>query len=520
MDGTSKGASRELKLEPLTAQGALPFSSAFLAEGVTLDPETEREREARLEAFMREMQTRLASGDTQGVLGCTFTRLLELERENERLAWRLLRALRHRFGRATEKLSKEELAELVRALGGDEANAALPEPEVPTPEPPCETSNEPGEATPSPPDKPKKKRTRTDRTRVAESVERVVHPEVRVSGDERTCATCGHEKTTTGFVEHQRIEYVPAKIVVHIERREKCACPRCRAEVSVGERAPDAWTRRIGPSLLAKLIADKCAYAMPLHRQCQELERMGLHLPEKTVDTCWAYALDALSAVALATRAEVLGAQVVGVDDSHLKTLDKGKKKGTFRGHLWCFVGTDAGPGSEECVAYGYTASWKAEEIRDWFAAIDGDVQCDGYAGYAAETEDEDSATFVAVPNERRLGCGMHIRRKFHEAWLGKDKRAAVPLKVFADLYVLEAECKARGLDAEARAKERRARSIPILDAFDAWVDEMHPKLLPKSPLRAATSYAIGQRPFFRRCFEDGRFEIDNGRVERRLRLF
>jgi hypothetical protein len=58
------------------------------------------------------------------------------------------------------------------------------------------------------------------------------------------------------------------------------------------------------------------------------------------------------------------------------------------------------------------------------------------------------------------------------------------------------------------------------VDALDHWVDAVHPKLLPKSPLRRTTTYAINQRVFFRRCFEDGRFEIDNGRVERRIRNF
>lgn len=55
---------------------------------------------------------------------------------------------------------------------------------------------------------------------------------------------------------------------------------------------------------------------------------------------------------------------------------------------------------------------------------------------------------------------------------------------------------------------------------MQTWIDEIHPKLLPRSPLRIATTYAIGQRDYFRRCFLDGRFEIDNGRVERRIRLF
>jgi hypothetical protein len=38
--------------------------------------------------------------------------------------------------------------------------------------------------------------------------------------------------------------------------------------------------------------------------------------------------------------------------------------------------------------------------------------------------------------------------------------------------------------------------------------------------LRRATTYAINQRKFFRRCFSDGAFEIDNGRTERRIRNY
>jgi transposase len=41
---------------------------------------------------------------------------------------------------------------------------------------------------------------------------------------------------------------------------------------------------------------------------------------------------------------------------------------------------------------------------------------------------------------------------------------------------------------------------------------------LPTSPLGKAVSYAVHQRPFVRRCFTDGRFEIDNGLTERILR--
>ncbi len=148
------------------------------------------------------------------------------------------------------------------------------------------------------------------------------------------------------------------------------------------------------------------------------------------------------------------------------KTLDKSRKHGTFRAHLWCFLGTDGTMSGPQSVAYGYTPSWEASEITDWFSAIDGFIQCDGYAGYAREVEDEDGQTLVAVPSDRRLGCGMHIRSKCHDALLAKDGRAAIPLKLFADLYAIEADCKERGLDAHARGHERRRRSWPILDNF------------------------------------------------------
>jgi hypothetical protein len=217
----------------------------------------------------------------------------------------------------------------------------------------------------------------------------------------------------------------------------------------------------------------------------------------------------------------VFGDEVVGLDDSHLKTLDKSSKHGVFRGHLWCFVGTDHTRNGAERVGYGYTPSWQADEIVAWLSAIDGYMQGDGYAGYSSTFEDEETGeTRVLIPNDRRLGCGMHIRSKFHDALLSPDKRAAIPLKHFADLYDIEAECKARKLDARDRGDERRRRSLPIVNALDAWVDDIHPKLLPKSPLRRATTYAIKQRAVFLRCFDDGRFEIDNGRTERRIRNF
>jgi transposase len=60
--------------------------------------------------------------------------------------------------------------------------------------------------------------------------------------------------------------------------------------------------------------------------------------------------------------------------------------------------------------------------------------------------------------------------------------------------------------------------SLPVLDRFDLAVDQLLAEVTPSSPLGAAARYAAQQRPFVRRCFTDGGYEIDNGRVERLIR--
>jgi transposase len=518
------------KTQPRVPVRPAALATVLLAAGVPLDVDLEIERQERLEALKARLAKMFTEGRGAEALDQVMDTLAGLERANEQLTWCVLRANRFRFGRSTEKLSREQLNQLLVALGGEEsATAPGAEPTVPAPaepeqvdDPPTADASEPAKATPDEGEKKPKKRKRVRSMKVGANVERNVTV-VPLSKEECTCALCGAEMKVFGYVEHERLRYVAAKIVLDVERREKAGCERCRKDVSVAPRAQaPAVVRKVDASLLAKLVAEKCVLALPVDRQRREIARLGLDIPDKTLQSYWAYTTDLLEPVADANLSLAFGKSIVGTDDSLLKTLDKSSNNGVFRGHLWCFVGTDGTVASLETIGYGYTPSWEATEITDWFSAIDGFIQCDGYAGYGREVEldDEDGKTVVAVPPERRLGCGMHIRSKFHAALLGNDRRAAIPLKHFADLYLIEADCKSRSLDADARGQERRRLSLPILDALDGWVDALHPKLLPKSPLRRATTYAINQRGFFRRCFDDGRFEIDNGRVERRIRMF
>ncbi|XXV03881.1 transposase [Sorangium sp. So ce1335] len=52
---------------------------------------------------------------------------------------------------------------------------------------------------------------------------------------------------------------------------------------------------------------------------------------------------------------------------------------------------------------------------------------------------------------------------------------------------------------------------MPRVDELSDWIRELHPKLVPNTPLYVATQYALNQEEVSRRCFTDGQFEIDNG---------
>jgi len=322
-----------------------------------------------------------------------------------------LRRLVH--GRRSEKLSLEELGQLVLALGGTEEEAAAMEPKLPLPTVSDEGSEE--EA----PSKPNKGRpNHRGRSKLSKELERVID-EVKVPEAERACQQCGKEMSVFTHVDHERVEYVPAKLVVHVDRCEKLGCKACGGDaVTATRQDADKRPLRAGPSLLAHLIESKCDDALPIHRQCDQLSRLGFELPPSTAYGYFRYATELLLPVAEAHLGSVLeDPDWVGVDDTRLDVLDKHHPSGKYRGHLWCFRARSG------LIAYEFTKSWRAEEIAPWFHAIGEQthVQVDDYKGYSKRFMNDGQLVQV-VPDERRLGCMMHVRRRFYAAFKTKGQ--------------------------------------------------------------------------------------------------
>jgi hypothetical protein len=174
--------------------------------------------------------------------------------------------------------------------------------------------------------------------------------------------------------------------------------------------------------------------------------------------------------------------------------------------------------GTSPLVAFEFTETWCADDVAPWIESIDGFIQCDDYGGYSSMRQRTDGTKTPLVPPDKRLGCWMHTRRPFHTAFKAGEKHAILGLAHIKEIYAIEQEAREKKMTPAERLDLRQSRSKPIGEEFFAWVLKQEALVRPSSYLGKAVGYALQQKDFVMRCFDDGRFELDTGRVERQIR--
>ena len=115
------------------------------------------------------------------------------------------------------------------------------------------------------------------------------------------------------------------------------------------------------------------------------------------------------------------------------------------------------------------------------------------------------------------MACWAHARRKFYEARSNAPREANQVLEWIRQLY--DIEDRAQEWTAAERLALRQREAVPILDRIETYLDELSQRVLPKSALGKAVTYARNQRAALRQYVSDGRLTIDNNVSERTLRL-
>lgn len=322
-------------------------------------------------------------------------------------------------------------------------------------------------------------------------VERVIFPADLPQGARRV----GEEITET-------LEYVPATIHVDKLVRPKYVHEQ---QVYIAPMPSMPFPKsNLGAGLAAHICVSKFCDHLPLYRQRGQLKRAGLDVSDSTIGDWFKSAATLLEPLGDALRKDVLSQDYLQVDESPIPVQHDHQEGSLRTGYHWVYHAPLI-----RTVLFDYRPGRSAEFPTGVLRDFHGALQTDGYGGYEK---------LAAREGITGLACMAHARRKFEAALTNDKVRAEHALNRIGELYALERTCAEQGMAVPARHRYREQHAVPILDDLETWLKAEIIAVAPKSPTGAAIAYALSLWPRLRAYTLDGRYLIDNNRVENTIR--
>ena len=170
----------------------------------------------------------------------------------------------------------------------------------------------------------------------------------------------------------------------------------------------------------------------------------------------------------------------------------------------------------KKMVLYQFENDRKYDRASDYLEGFNGVIQSDGYQAYAN------------IKDIKNMGCFAHIRRKLVEVMDVAPKGTGIKetqtykmYQLINKLFYLEKVYdKKYKKDYDRITRERKTKSLPVLEEFYEIVKTVAPHTPKKSHLDTAMTYAINNEKYLRYYIEDGRVEISNNSAERCCKSF
>jgi transposase len=194
---------------------------------------------------------------------------------------------------------------------------------------------------------------------------------------QKQCPACQGDLRRIGEEVNERLEYVPASLVVIQEVCQKYACAQGCTVVTAEKPTPPIEKGLAGPGLLAQVAVSKYADHLPLYRQQEILRRQGVELPRQTMCDWMRACAQLVSPLYELMKQRVLGSKAVQTDDTPVPVLDPDLPH-TRTGRIWTYVGDQAHP----YTVYDYTPTRSRAGPEEFLKAFRGYLQADAYSGY------------------------------------------------------------------------------------------------------------------------------------------
>lgn len=259
-----------------------------------------------------------------------------------------------------------------------------------------------------------------------------------------------------------------------------------------------------GATVLADIIIDKYVNHLPFYRQIQMFRQQGISIAPATINGWFQNVADLMRPTYYRLKELVLGSDYIQSDETTIPIIHNEKHK-TVQGYIWMIRAV-----MSELVFFHYDQGSRAQKVAlQLFKDYQGVIQTDGYAVYDIYENKKG-----VLP----IGCWAHSRRQFEESLKEDEARASYALEQIGLLYEVERRADQQGLTFEERAELRSRLSYPIMVAFEKWLVNELPKVLPKGRIGKAIRYTYNILHKLTRYHLDGRLKIDNNHAENQIR--
>lgn len=259
-----------------------------------------------------------------------------------------------------------------------------------------------------------------------------------------------------------------------------------------------------GATVLADIHIDKYVNHLPFYRQMQMFQQQGISISASTINGWFQDVADLMRPAYYRLKELVLSSDYIQCDETTIPVINDEKHK-AVKGYIWMAQAV-----MRDLVFFHYDYGSRAQKVAlELFKDYQGVIQTDGYTVYDIYENKQG-----VLP----IGCWAHSRRYFTESLKEDYARASYALEQIGLLYDVERRADQEQLSHEERADLRSRLSYPIMVAFEKWLVNEYPKVLPKGRIGKAINYTYNIYHKLTRYHLDGRLRIDNNLAENAVR--
>ena len=226
--------------------------------------------------------------------------------------------------------------------------------------------------------------------------------EYRLPEEEQVCS-CGGKLHEMSTEIRQELKIIPAQVSVVKHIRYVYACRRCDQEeintpiITASMPNPVLPGGLASPSAMAYIMSQKFVEGLPLYRQEQQFERLGVDLSRQTMANWMLQGADRwLSHIYHRMYEHLLKNDILHADETTLQVLHEPGRSAESTSYLWLYRTGREGP---PIILYEYQTTRASKHPAKFLKEFKGYLHVDGYPGYNG------------LPNITLVGCWAHYPR-------------------------------------------------------------------------------------------------------------